>query len=230
MADRAPSERGRLLIVPGLRNGALIAISLATLVTVVLAVRFAGQDSPGRFDRAVDDLMALSLRNELFNSIDTYFLQLGDAKKLITLVFVVALAAALANRLDGALLVIIGTVAAAVLGKLVIKPVVGRHYGDVLSYPSTHVSTMATVAITSVIMILGARRPMSLALRLLACVIPLAVALTASVAIVAERTHYTTDAIGGWCLAVVTALTTALAIDMVSAARRRPPKTVSESA
>lgn len=229
--DARRSAEARRLIAPELRRPAVITIALALLVTAVLGVRYADRASPGQFDRTLDDLLALTLRNEFFNSIDVYFHQLGDPIQLTALVSVVALAAALLNRRAGALLVVIGTVAAVISSKLVLKPIVGRHHGDVLSYPSTHVSSTAAVAIASVIMVLSAQRPRSFIFRLVMCLIPLAIAIISSVAIVAERTHYTTDAIGGWCLALAIVLVTALLIDAeIAAPRSRPCQRVSGSA
>lgn len=48
-----------------------------------------------------------------------------------------------------------------------------------------------------------------------------AVALTSTVAVVAEQTHYTTDAVAGWCIATAVVLGVALTIDRI-AERSRP--------
>jgi membrane-associated phospholipid phosphatase len=208
----------RPLIAEWLRWPALWAIAMAVAVTTFLAVSYGGDRAPGRVDATLDALAALSLRNEFFNSVDTYFIKIADATWLTITVALLALATVLARRWTAAVLIVAGTTLAAVLVKLVLKPVVGRYIGDVLSFPSTHVTTAASVAIALVVILLTARSP-RMSLRIVASAVPLAVAATTTLAVVAEGTHYATDAVAAWCVAVAVVLSTALAIDAVSARR-----------
>lgn len=202
----------RPLVAARMRRPALVVIAVAVALTAVLAVRYAGERHPGRIDATLDGLAARALHNEFFDSVDKYFIKLGDPQWLVLLVVAVA---ALARRLTAMLLVVLATVVAVGMAKLVLKPLVGRQIGEVLSFPSTHVTSTATVAVAVAVILLTARWPQRLGLRIAASFLPLAVAATVTLAVVAERTHYTTDTAASWCVAIAVVLSTALVIDTV---------------
>lgn len=205
----------RPLVAAHMRRPALVVIAVAVVLTAVLALRYAGDNDPSRIDAALDGLAARALHNEFFDSVDAYFIKLGDPKWLLLLVLGVAALAALARRWPAMLLVVLAAVVAVGLVKLVLKPLVGRHIGEVLSFPSTHVTGTATVAVAVAVILLTARWPRRLWLRIAASFLPLAVAAIVTLAVVAERTHYTTDTAAAWCVAIAVVLSTALVIDTV---------------
>lgn len=200
-----------MLIAARYRWPALFVIALSFVVTVVLGFVVAGGRRPVAVDRVLDRLAASTLENRVFDRIDVYFQQLGDVTHLLVLLAVVVLALLAARRRSGAVLVLVSTVAAIVLTKFVLKPLVQRRYDGVLSFPSTHIASVAAVGIAVAVVILAGS--WWLVVRLLLAAVPLAVALTSAVAVVAERTHYSTDAIAGWCIATAVVLGSALVID-----------------
>jgi undecaprenyl-diphosphatase len=93
-------------------------------------------------------------------------------------------------------------------------------YGH-LSFPSGHSTTVAAVAIATLILLTGAQRPRSLAVRLVAGVVPIVVAACVAVGLIAEHIHYATHTLAGGCVAAATVLTVALVLDVIAPRVRR---------
>lgn len=169
--------------------------------------------------------------NPLWHAASGYFVKLGDPVPFVTVVGVLALCAAVARQWPGALLLIVAPSGAVLITKVILKPLVGRYYGHHLSYPSTHATALASLAIATVLILISARWPHRVALPLVVGVISLAIATATTIAVVAIQTHYTTDTIGAWCVALATVLTAALIIDLLakSLRRARPPACISVS-
>lgn len=210
------------LLAPRLRLPAVAAVVVSIAVTIGMSVHFANLNGPGRFDRTLDDLAVSTLQNPAWSAASAYFVKLGDPGPFMTLVGAVALWAALTRRWPGVLLVVLGTAGAVAITKVVLKPLVGRYYGHHLSFPSTHATALASLAIATVLILTSARWPRPVALRVMVIVVPLAIAMGTSVAVVATRTHYTTDTIAAWCVALATVLISAFAIDFLWQWLRRP--------
>ena len=114
-----------------------------------------------------------------------------------------------------------GTLAAVTISELILKPLVGRlRYGH-LSFPSGHSTAMAAVAIATTILLIGAQRPGSITLRLVAGLVPVMVAACVAVGLIAEHIHYATDTLAGSCVALATVLTAALFLDVFGPRLRR---------
>jgi membrane-associated phospholipid phosphatase len=79
--------------------------------------------------------------------------------------------------------------------ELVVKPLVGRHYEGVLSYPSGNVAALAAVAAAWVVAVPPRLRPVAAAVGTLATA-------AMAVAVVGLRWHYPSDALGGAVLGV----------------------------
>jgi undecaprenyl-diphosphatase len=106
---------------------------------------------------------------------------------------------------------------ATALTEWVLKPLVERTRGGSLSYPSGHTTGIFALAIVIVVLMLEpdrCPRPLRLLVPSAALVVATAVAI-ASVA----ASHYTTDVLGGVCVAVVTVLALSLIVDAVTGAR-----------
>ncbi|MGB7050092.1 MAG: hypothetical protein WBG41_00830 [Acidimicrobiales bacterium] len=88
-----------------------------------------------------------------------------------------------------------GPAAVAVLVELVLKPVVGRHFEGVLSYPSGNVADVAAVA-TAWTLAVTPR------FRLLMAAVGAASTLAMADAVIGLRWHYPSDALGGLVLGV----------------------------
>jgi len=193
-------------------------IALAIIVIAVLGMRYADQDMPGRVDRILDAVISNRLRPD--RPITYVLANLGDPAQAAILVAAVAGAAAAARRWSGVLLAIVGTATAVTTTELILKPLIGRLRSGVLSFPSGHTTAVAAVAIAAAILIGGAQWPRSIALRVLAAVAALAVAVGVAVSLVAQHAHYVTDTVGGYCVAVATMLGLALGLDHWRAANR----------
>lgn len=101
--------------------------------------------------------------------------------------------------------------------EMALKPLVGRTIpsGD-LAFPSGHTAGATALLLALTLVVAGVvreRREIALAVGASATV---AVAVVVAVGLVAERAHYPTDTIGGFCLAVVTTVVAAAAIDRVA--------------
>lgn len=119
---------------------------------------------------------------------------LGAAPALVVGSVIAALMAVFRDRWR-AVCCVAGPLLAALLVEYVFKPLVGRHYEGVLSYPSGNVTDVAAVATAWVIAAPRRMRPVVIALA------AVAVALMA-VAVVGLRWHYPSDALGGAVLGV----------------------------
>ncbi len=115
--------------------------------------------------------------------------KLGDP---LVLVLGTLLASVLAFRRDRlrALACLVGPPLAAVLVELALKPLVGRHFEGVLSYPSGNVTNVAAVATALTLAAPGRWR-------LVAVVLGAAATVAMAVAVTGLRWHYPTDALGG---------------------------------
>ena len=201
-----------------MRGPAMSVIVLAIIVIAVLGMRYADQDMPGRVDRILDAVISNRLRPD--RPLTYVLANLGDPAQAAILVAAVAGAAAAARRWSGVLLAIVGTATAVTTTELILKPLIGRLRSGVLSFPSGHTTAVAAVAIAAAILIGGAQWPRSIALRVLAAVAALAVAVGVAVSLVAQHAHYVTDTVGGYCVAVATMLGLALGLDHWRAANR----------
>jgi membrane-associated phospholipid phosphatase len=115
--------------------------------------------------------------------------KLGDP---LVLVLGTLLASVLAVRRDRlmALACLTGPPLAAVLVELALKPLVGRHFEGVLSYPSGNVTNVAAVAAALALAAPGRWR-------VVAVVLGAAATVAMAVAVTGLRWHYPTDALGG---------------------------------
>lgn len=203
----------RPLIPPRFIRFALVSVAFSATLVTAMAIWYSGGTDQGPVDRTLDVVAWSTLRFSLFNESTPYFVKLGDPVPLLAVVLITSMLAWAVRGIRGALLVSISTASTVALVKLILKPLVDRHYGEALSYPSTHVTAIATVALSWTILIAGAPRLRLPVVRLLAAIFPMMIAATSTLAIVAERTHYTTDAVGAWCMAACGVAVTALMLD-----------------
>jgi membrane-associated phospholipid phosphatase len=61
---------------------------------------------------------------------------------------------------------------------------------------------VASVAIATAILVIGAQRPRNIALRLVASLAAVAVAAGTAIALIARHFHYATDTVAGCCVAL----------------------------
>jgi undecaprenyl-diphosphatase len=203
-----------------LRRPAVVLIVLALLVLTVLALRYAHQEAAGRLDRTLDGYLRTQLRRD--QRLTGALVTLAQPPQAAIVLAAVAGVAALARRWSGVILTLGGTLSAVTITEVILKPLVGRlRYGH-LTFPSGHTSAVAAIAIATAILLLGAQRPSSVALRLMASLAAAVVAVSVAVALIAQHVHYATDTVAGCCVAVVTVLGLALILDFVGPRVRLP--------
>jgi len=213
-AVAADANVHRPLLADRARGPAVVVIFLAILVIAVLGMRYANQEAAGSLDRALDTFIRTHIRQD--QPLIRALIILGNPLPATIVVTAVAAAAAVARRWSGVILTIGGTLAAVTITELIHKPLVMRLRDGHLSFPSGHSTTVAAVAIATSILLTGAQRPRSLAVRLVAGAVPIVVAACVAVGLIAEHIHYATDTLAGCCVAFATVLTAALLLDVVA--------------
>ena len=204
----------RPLLADRARGPAVVVSFLAIIVVGVLGMRYANQDAAGSLDRTLDTFIRTHIRRD--QPLIRALVELGNPLPATIVVAAIAVAAAVARRWSGVVLTIGGTLAAVTITELILKPLVMRlRYGH-LTFPSGHSTTVAAVAIATSILLTGAQRPRSLAVRLVAGVVPIVVAACVAVGLIAEHIHYATDTLAGCCVAAATVLTVALVLDVIA--------------
>jgi membrane-associated phospholipid phosphatase len=169
---------------------------------------------PGRnaLDRWGFSTIAKSPQSALF----IHGTQLGSP---VALVIGCLLAAAVAFPRDRwrAAACILGPLATAVVVEVVAKPLIGRRYQEVLSYPSGNVADVAALATAWVIAV-------PRWLRAIVIIIAAAVIVLITASVIGLRWHYPTDALGGAVLGVGMVLT----VDGLVHLRRPSPASLAD--
>jgi undecaprenyl-diphosphatase len=131
----------------------------------------------------------------------TWMVRVTELGGLPVLIVGSALAAVVAGGRDRvrAVACLVGPVAAVVLSEWVIKPVVGRHYAGVLTFPSGHVTAVAS---------LGAAWTLAVPrwLRWPVAAVAAVVIILMTVSVVSLAWHYTSDALAGAVCGIGTVL------------------------
>lgn len=199
----------------------VVADFAAAGVFAFLAYRFHDQHRAGGLDRAIDGRLAYHLfpyRIALRGLVDV-----GAPLTVALLGLGLALGSLVTGRRRGAVLSIVGPGLAALTTDALLKPVVGRTFAGSLAFPSGHTTGTAALATVFAVLMLGPSSPAGLSTRARRIVVVLAVAVSAGTAIglVALRFHYSTDTVGGGCVAVIVVTVVAMTIDACSTAADR---------
>ncbi|MBW0101561.1 hypothetical protein [Pseudonocardia sp. KRD291] len=201
-----------------LRRQAAVAVALSGVVFVLLAWRYAGNSTPGRLDNRSQSLI------DSIGPGDTrggdLLMGVGDAWSVVVLSLLLA-GICVALRLRR--LAVVAVVGPGLAGLLttVSKPLIGRTLDGDFAYPSGHAGGATALGLVAALVVVSVMRPGPAAAGLL--VAAGAVLLGGSMAflLVAGDVHYPTDAIGGFCAAVVAVLGSALAVDALGLLRDR---------
>lgn len=203
----------RPLLSERVRLPAVLVMALAIIVIAVFGMRYADQDMPGHLDRSLDMLIRNALHRD--QPITRALVSLGNPAPAAILIAAVASAAALARRWSGVLLTVVGTISAVAITEFILKPLTGRLSFGHLTYPSGHTTAVAAIALATAILIGGAGWPRSIAVRLIACLAAVALAVGVAISLVALHIHYATDTVAGYCVALATVLAVALVLDFL---------------
>ncbi|WP_460070751.1 phosphatase PAP2 family protein [Streptomyces sp. YKOK-I1] len=200
------------VLPPSSRGWLGLTAALASLLVVVLGIRYADDSRPGLVDTrisAVVDGVTPPWRDVAL-ALDS----LGEPAGAVTVVIATVTGCLLLRRPRAAVLVVAG-VSAAVGTATLLKSLVGRtiHGADNLSYPSGHTAFLTALALAVALL---ATERLRLG-RTAGASLVLGAALVAGAAMgwaqVALGAHYPTDVLGGWCTALALTPATAWLVD-----------------
>jgi membrane-associated phospholipid phosphatase len=221
MIGAATRERTgpRRLLPTGLVRPALRTAVGAAVLLVVLGGIFWHGTAPSAPDRAIarpligydsqgHDLTVLRLAD------------LGSPVPVFLLTFCVAVLALARRRLRALALLALALPLASGLTEWVLKPLVHRTKDGVLAFPSGHATGVFTLALVTVVVLLGPRSStVGAAARVATGVGAVFLAVVVSAALVASDFHYASDTLGGACVAVGCVVSVALGLDALAARR-----------
>ncbi|MGY4924978.1 phosphatase PAP2 family protein [Streptomyces sp. 900105755] len=198
--------------------------AFAALVVVVLGVRYAGHSEPGGVDRWLVRPTADSVQGP-WRHVALALDFLGEPTGSVLVIVAGVAGCLLLRRPRAAVLVAVGS-GLTVGTTTLLKHVVGRtiHGPGNLSYPSGHTAFFTSLALIAALLAagrLGLGRTAGLSLVLAAALVAGA---TMGWAEVGLGAHYPTDALGGWCTALVVTPASAWLVDRTAdrSAARRP--------
>ncbi len=209
---------GPLLSPVGRRFSAVVVV-VTVVVLVILVSAYARTSGPGAIDAALDPLAASTLRNHWFDTHDGLFLRIGDTDRFAALIVVLVSLTGCLRRSAGVVLLLLGCTIPLAVTELVLAPLVGRQLDGTFSLPSGHATAATSATACVIILVLGRsspRSPLRWVVSGLVVLVVVLVAVVNGVAIVAEGTHYATDVLAGWCVALAVVLSTALTIDRMA--------------
>jgi uncharacterized protein (DUF427 family)/membrane-associated phospholipid phosphatase len=210
------SGRGRALLSDRARRPAAAAAAGFAALAVILGIVEHDSVRQGAFDTRVDNWITglfASHRDDLVVVLRT----LGSPLVVTSCVLVAAGICAATRRLRAALLVAISVPLASAITEFVGKPLVGRRFWLFLSYPSGHVTGIATLAVALIIVAASpSARGLPVVIRAVLPAAAVAAVAAVTLAVVAGRYHYFTDTIGAAGVAGATGLGTALALDRLA--------------
>lgn len=197
-------------------------IALATLGVVILGVHYAGDSGPGRLDSAIDSRLRHRLHGHL--RFLHHLAALGGPLWVTVACATMAAAFLLTGRRRAALLAVLGPAVAAGIAEFGLKPLINRRLHDYLAFPSGHTTGAVSVAVVIVVVLLGPSRPAWPAVvRYTLAVLALLGAAAVATALIGSGYHYSTDALGGICVAVGAVLAMAWTIDALSVRSEHDP-------
>jgi undecaprenyl-diphosphatase len=198
-------------LLPGpLRRAFCVATAVAAVVFTVLAVRYAGTSGASPVDLRLDAL--IDPIGEAHQRLTRATAALGSPPSVVVLAFALAVSCHRLGRRRLAVLAVVGPGITGVCTTL-LKPALGRTIGESFAYPSGHTGGATALGLVAALLIVSLVRPGRAG--------SIAIVGTAAVlcggavgaAMIAVDVHYPTDAVGGFCTAVVVVCGGALVLD-----------------
>jgi membrane-associated phospholipid phosphatase len=181
----------------------------ALLVFGVFAARYADDSTAGRIDRRVQALVGSP--DHAPSLPDTVISFGGPDSVVVFAVLLCGIAFALGHR-KLAVLAIVGPGLTGV-ATTTLKPIIGRTIDGAFAYPSGHTGGATALGVVAALLLIAVLRTATHTSALLIAAGALLSGGTMALALVADRDHYATDTLGGFCVAVAVVLTSALAIE-----------------
>jgi undecaprenyl-diphosphatase len=200
------------LVPQQLRHPAALVAVVSWVLVVLLGAGYSGQTVAGGLDGSIAAAVHHAIGEQTFAA----RLLTGPSEPLViypVIAFTVGVAV-FRRWWSRAALAVVAPAVSVGLTELVFKPLVGRTYAGVLSYPSGHtVSTMSVFAVAALVVTVdwpAAARATVLGLLVV-------VWLVLAIGLVGMDYHYFTDTVGGLLLAIGVVTPLAMAVDRVSA-------------
>jgi undecaprenyl-diphosphatase len=215
-AGVAPHHRTTL--PPALRGPAAVVATLAALVFAVLAARYEGGSAARWLDHRVQSLVGSSGPGR---SLADVVIAFGNEISVLVLAILLSGVAVALGQRRLAVLMIVGPGLTG-LATTALKPVIGRTFNNEFAFPSGHAGGATALGVVTALLLISMLRTAGRASATLLAAGALLSGGTMALALIADRDHYPTDTIGGFCVAVAVVLTSALVIDWSAerAARR----------
>jgi membrane-associated phospholipid phosphatase len=181
---------------------------LALFVFGVFAARYADDSTAGRLDRRVQGLVDSGRGLSLSDVVIVF----GSPVTVVVLsVLLGGLALALGHR-RLAVLAIVGPGLTGV-ATTTLKPIIGRTIEGGFAFPSGHTGGATALGVVAALLLVTVLRTATGTSALLIAAGALLSGGTMGLALVADRIHYPTDTLGGFCIAVAVVLVSALVIE-----------------
>lgn len=207
-------------LLPGsLRPAYLVIAATSTAVFVVLGVRYHDRVGIGRLDARIE--LWMPWRIPIHSRSLVSFAGLAGPRCVVVGAALLAVSASLLRHWRLAALAVLAPVATGTLVELG-KHLVGRAIYDQrwLTYPSGHTAGATSILLIAALGLSSLARKHRTMFSVLGWVVVVAGACAIGTTMVLLGAHFPTDAIGGFCLAVLTTLTCAAAIDGLARAPR----------
>jgi undecaprenyl-diphosphatase len=204
--------------VPGpLRGPVALLIALAAVVFAVLAVLYAGTSTASRIDTRVDAVV--DPLGEAHHWVVRQAAGLGSPPSVVAFALLLSATCLLFGRRRLAVLAVVGPGLTGICTTL-LKPALGRTLEGGYAFPSGHTGGATSLALVSALLVISLVRPGRVGALVILAAATVLVGGGVAAAMVALNTHYPTDTVGGYCIAVVVVGAAALVLDHVAAARR----------
>lgn len=215
--QRRSGPHRRPLVVADLRTGLAALTAASACVLLIMSLRYAGRTRASWIDGIMTPRLE-RVGEEHEWSLER-MVDLGNPGPAAVLIALLALVALVARGPVAFLLAVVAPVAAALLGHLVLKPLIGRIDEDGLVFPSTHATVVAAIASVATLLLLDLRLSSGRVLWRGAVGAAFVVVVAAEIAaLTVTNYHYLTDGVGGALLALAVVGAVALGLDAVAAA------------
>jgi membrane-associated phospholipid phosphatase len=193
----------------------VVAVSGAgmALIILVLGLIYHDTSSAAPIDTRIASAIAAHIDPD--QRILRFIVRLGDPLSIAAIVVVLTMTALLLKRPRAAVLALVGPSACGVAIELM-KPLVGRTYHGILTFPSGHTTGITAVATVAAVMAVSFTRSRLFIAIAMAVAGVLIVAIVMAFALLAQHLHYPTDTLGGFLTAMVIVLAGAFCIDAIS--------------
>jgi undecaprenyl-diphosphatase len=208
----AAPRREQATVPAALRRPAILAVAVASMIVIVLGVRYAGGTTPRWLDLRIDTALDLG---HAHRRAWWAVLRLGNPLMAIAVPTLLAASAYLAGRRRLALLAIVGP-ALTGTAVLVLKPLIGRTLRGDFAFPSGQTAGATACGLVAGLLIISVLHLDRWTAGLLLGMVVLISGGATAIALTIYHWHYSTDTVGGLCTAVAVVLGAALLCDQAS--------------